>query len=236
MAVCRGAYDQAKAAQAGVEIQGVAVADTELARREKELADETGALALLKAGPRAEEVGALRASVARADEEVRYLDEVAGKLTIKAARGGLITTPRLRERVGRLFAEGELICEVEDTSALEVEVLLKEGQTARVEAGQAVDILARSLPFDTLNGKVLRIAPAARRPGDRGDGTQPVASSSATVPDAEGLTAVYCALDDDRTALRPGMTGHARIHRGSRPAWMVLSESALRTVRVVFWK
>ncbi len=233
--VGRGLLDQAKAEQAGAKIQGVAAAETELARREKELADASGALTLLKAGPRPEEIGALKASVARADEEVRYLDELAGKLVVKAARGGLVTTPRLKERVGRLFQEGELICEVEDTTALEVEVLLKEGQTARVEPGQEVEILARALPFQTIKGKVLRVAPAARRPGDRGDGTQQ-AMLTATATDAEGLTAVYCALDTGELALRPGMTGHARVHRGERPAWMVLSESALRTVRVEFWK
>ncbi len=236
--VCRGLYDQATAAQAGVKIQGVAVAETELARRDKELADASGALALLKAGSRPEEIAALRAGVARADEEVRYLDELAGKLTIKAGRGGLVTTPRLKERVGRLFQEGELICEVEDTSALEVEVLLKEGQTTRVQPGQEVEILARALPFQTIKGTVLRVAPAARRPGDRGDGTQPVVvpTSSAATADTEGLTAVYCTLDAGEPALRPGMSGHARISRGERPAWMVLSESALRTVRVEFWK
>jgi len=32
------------------------------------------------------------------------------------------------------------------------------------------------------------------------------------------------------------MTGHARIHRGERPVRAVVSESALRTVRVEFWK
>jgi multidrug resistance efflux pump len=236
--VCRGLHDQAKAEQAGVRIQGVAAAETELARREKEWADASGGLALLKAGPRPEEVAALRASVARADEEVRYLDDLAGRLAVRTDRCGLITTPRLKERVGRLFPEGELVCEIEDTSALEVEVMLKEGQTARVEAGQEVEVLARALPFQTLRGSVRRVAPAARRPGDRGDGTQPavLTPSSTANADAEGLTAVYCVLDAGESALRPGMTGHARIHRGERPAWMVLSESALRTVRVEFWK
>ena len=108
-----------------------------------------------------------------------------------------------------------------------------------VEPGQEVEILARALPFQTIKGKVLRVAPAARRPGDRGDGTQPAVvatSSAAAATDAEGLTAVYCVLDAGELALRPGMSGHARISRGERPAWMVLSESALRTVRVEFWK
>ncbi len=235
--VCRGLVAQAEADQAAAKIRGLTVAETELARRAKELSDVTGELALLTAGPRAEEVEALRASVARADEEVRFLDEVAGKLTLKAARGGLITTPRVKERVGRLFQEGELICEIEDTSAFEVEVLLKEGQTARVEAGQQVDIIARATPFQTITGQVRRVAPAARRPGDRGDASQPpVLSSSTASADAEGLTAVYCAVDAGQPALRPGMTGHASIHRGERPVWAVVSESALRTIRVEFWK
>jgi hypothetical protein len=98
-------------------------------------------------------------------------------------------------------------------------------------------VLARAMPFETLKGKVVRVAPAARRLGERGDGTPPPAAPpGAVATDVESLTAVYCTLDAGQPGLRPGMTGHARIHRGDRPAWMVLSESALRSVRIEFWR
>jgi multidrug resistance efflux pump len=148
-----------------------------------------------------------------------------------------MTTARPRERVGRLFQEGELVVEIENTDDLEVEILLKEGQAARVVPGQEVDLLARAFPFQTLHARVVRVAPVAHRTGERTDGTTPAGTApTVTATDAEGLIAVYCVLKTTGVELRPGMTGHARIHRGERPAGTVLSENAMRMIRIEFWR
>ncbi|QEL15461.1 efflux RND transporter periplasmic adaptor subunit [Limnoglobus roseus] len=238
-AVCREQLRQAEAEVRAVRTRGTAVSETELAKRAKEQADAIGTLAVLKAGPRKEEVAAARAHLASADEEARYLDELAGKLTVRTARGGLVTTARLRERVGRYVQEGELLVEVEDLAAMEIEVTLREGPAARVQPGQTVAVLPRAFPLHTLGGSVSRVAPAARRPGERPDavsGTIAAPAAAAPSPDAEGQVVVCCTLADSDLRLRPGMTGYARIECGRRPLWAVVSDGVLRTVRIEFWR
>ncbi len=236
VAVCRGQLAQAKAERAAARTRGAAATETELARRAKDLADATGELAVLTARARPEEIAAARAAVARVDEECRYLDELSGRLTISIRSAGIVTTARLRERVGRLFQEGELIAEVENLAGLEVDVNLREGQSARVMAGQEVELLARAFPFQSLRGRVVRIAPAARRPGERLDTVAPQPVTTATQTDAEGQVAVLCELVSPDPGLRPGMTGHARITRSDRPGGYILLESLLRTIRIEFWR
>ena len=46
---------------------------------------------------------------------------------------------------------------------------------------------------------------------------------------------VYCKLTDAPAALRPGMTGFARVACGKRAMGRVLSEKALRYLRTEFW-
>ena len=237
LAVCRGLRDQAHSERQAVTTRGTIVMETELARREKDWSDAKGALAVLKAGPRPEEIAAARAAKERAEEELRYLNEIEGRLIIRAGRPGVMTTARLRERIGRLFHEGDLICEVDDTRTLDAEILLREAQAARLAPGQSIEFLTRALPFQTFRGTVRKVAPAARRQMEMADpptnGTTPPTTTSI---DSEGYVVVHCTLNDSAKQLRPGMTGHARIYRGERAAGLVVTESAMRTIRIEFWR
>jgi multidrug efflux pump subunit AcrA (membrane-fusion protein) len=129
----------------------------------------------------------------------------------------LVTTPRLREKVGQYVREGDLICVVEEPAGLEVEITLAEQDVERVRPGQTVALRARALPLETLPARVDRIAPAA------GHG------------DVQSTVAVYCRLDDSPPGLRPGMTGYGRVHTGPRPVGGVLLDRALRWLRTECW-
>jgi multidrug efflux pump subunit AcrA (membrane-fusion protein) len=194
-------------------------AEAELARRQKDLADAQAALHLLEAGTRPEEVEAERARLARLHEEARYLEGLQAQLLVQSPVGGVITTARLRERLGQYLREGELICQVEEPAALEAEVALPEEEVARVQPGQPVRLKARALPFETFTARVDRIAPAAVR------------------GDAQSTVIVYCRLPlpPDGAALRPGMTGYARVYTGRRPVAGFLLDRALRFFRTEFW-
>ena len=85
--------------------------------------------------------------------------------------------------------------------------------------GQAVELKARSLPFDTLRGTVREVAPVAV-PGKDG---------------AQSTVTVYCRLDATPAAVRPAMTGVARISCGRRPVGAVFTRRVLRYVRTEFW-
>jgi hypothetical protein len=84
---------------------------------------------------------------------VRHLQEARLKQTVNAPQYGLITTPRLKEKIGQYLREGDLICVLEQLSdhpsntSLEVEVCLAEQDVARVRSGQEVILKARGLPF-----------------------------------------------------------------------------------------
>src|SRR5262249_2862334 len=104
--------EQAQTEKHARELKGTPEAEAELARRERELADAQATLSLLEAGPRAEEVEAQRARLARLQEEARYLEQLRDKLSVYSPVPGLVTTPRLTEKVGQFVREGDLICVV----------------------------------------------------------------------------------------------------------------------------
>jgi hypothetical protein len=155
--------------------------------------------------------------VARLEEDIRYLEELQEKLVVLSPVPGVVTTPRLREKCGQYVREGEIIGVVEVPYVFEVEITLVEEDFSRVEVGQTVRMKARSLPFETLQARVDRIAPAA-------------ASG-----DARSTVTVYCRIECTGKELESGMTGHARITTLRRPIGAILFDRAYRLLRTEFW-
>jgi multidrug resistance efflux pump len=209
--------EQAQALQRARQALGAQEAEAECSRRARELADTQATLSLLEAGTRPEEIEAERARLARLQEEARYLQGVQGRLAVHSPVAGVVTTPRLKERVGQFVREGDLIAVVEDPALLEAEVTLAEQEVARVQPGQRAELKARALPFDTFAARVDRMAPAAGR------------------GEAQSCVTLYCLLDNDGAGLRPGMTGHARVFTGRRSVGRFLLDRALRFLRTEFW-
>lgn len=219
--------EQVRAQKQARRALGCFESEAELARREKELADAQGTLALLEAGTRPEEIEAERARLARLEEEDRYLASLQEKVLVRSPVAGLITTPHLKEKVGQYLQEGELICTVEEPAQPQVEIALAEQDVARVGAGQVVELKARSLPFQTFCACVERVAPRA------------VEVQSPLTPqasgEAPGIVTVYCRPEQTDWDLRPGMTGHARIYCGRRRIGEVAADRVLRYLRTEFW-
>jgi multidrug resistance efflux pump len=209
------------------EEQGTREAEAELAKREKELGDAESALAVLEAGSRPQEIDAERAHLARLKEEARYLEGLQGKLLITSPVAGLVTTPHPKEKAGQYLKEGDLICVVEEPSVLEAEIAVGEQEVARVHPGQAVDLKARALPFETLHAQVSRVAPGAARGDDK--------AAPAPRGDTQTTVTVYCQLEEPPAELRPGLTGHARIACGRRTLGAISLERGLRLLRTEFW-
>jgi multidrug efflux pump subunit AcrA (membrane-fusion protein) len=208
---------EAQAAHRALQARGTLEAEAEAAKREKELAEAQTDLMLLEAGSRPEEIEAQRARLAGLREEIQHLEEQRARQDVFSPIPGLITTPRLRERVGRYLREGDLIGVVEARADLELEIALAEQDVARVRPGQAVRLKARALPYRTFQSTLDRVAPS----GVRGE-----AQSSVTA---------YCRLDRAPDELRTEMTGHARIDTGRRPIGAILVDRVLRFVRTEFW-
>jgi multidrug efflux pump subunit AcrA (membrane-fusion protein) len=191
--------------------------DSRVQEKRAEVREVEARLRLVEAGPRPEEVEAQRARVACLEEEARYLEGLPDKLLLRCPVRGAVVTPRLRERLGQYFREGELVCEVEDSSGLEAEVTLDEQETARIEPGQRVELKFRSFPLRTFRARVRQVAPK----GVRGE--------------VQSALVVYCPLEGPEADLRPGTNGYARVYCGPRPIGSILGERALRFLRSEFW-
>jgi putative peptide zinc metalloprotease protein len=229
MLVARSRQQEAEARKRVRQEAGTHAAETELAKRQREVDDAQAVLRLLEAGPRAEEVEAEQARLARLREEVLYLEGQQGKLLVYSPVLGLVTTPRLKEKLGRYVHEGDLICEVEGSDELEAEVALPEADAARVGPGQRADLKLRALPLQTLTARVDRVAPRAARtaPGE-------VAPHPAR-GELPSTVIVSCRLEGTDPGLRPGMTGHARIGCGQRSLGEQVLDRVLRYLRTEFW-
>jgi multidrug efflux pump subunit AcrA (membrane-fusion protein) len=212
--------EQLRAARGALAAKGTRDIEAELARREKELADEGGKLTLMEAGTRPEEIDAERARLARLDEELRYLRGLQDKLLITSSVAGTVTTPRLKEKIGQYVREGDLIGLVEEPAALEAEIALDEQQIERLADGLPVSIKLRAVPFATYWAQVDRVAPAAAKADDR---------------DPQARVNVYCRLPEPGDHLCPGMTGYARIYTGRRPLGRIALDRTLRLIRTEFW-
>lgn len=207
---------QFEAERRALEIKGAADSKIELDRREKELLEARATLDLLESPTRKVELDAERARLDGFQEEARHLESLQTQLSIHSPVGGLVTTPRLNEKIGQFVREGELICAVEEPQSLEAEIAMPEQEIARVQVGQTVGLKARALPFETFSGRVDRIAPAA----GKGEG-----QSSVTI----------CCRMSNVSDLRPGMTGHAKIYTGERSIGSFAINRAMRYLRTEFW-
>jgi multidrug resistance efflux pump len=195
---------------------GIATEESESSRRRKELAEARAALVLLEVGSRPEEVEAGRALVARVREELRYLEDLEKKTVVTCPVAGLVSTPRMSDKIGQYVREGEVICLVEEPSAFEAEITLNDQEVTHVGVGQDVELKVRTLPFETFSGKLDRISPRAVK------------------GDLNSTVTVYTKMADTADQLRPGMVGHARIICGRRPIATIWVTRLLRFLRTEF--
>jgi multidrug efflux pump subunit AcrA (membrane-fusion protein) len=223
--VARAQVEQAQAQLQARETLGTHEAETELTRREKELADAEATLTLMKLPPQPDAIKAEQAHVARLEEELCSLRSLQSKLIVASPISGVISTPRLKEKRGQYVKEGDLICLIEDPSEIEAEISLPEEEYSRVRPGQVVSLKVRSLPFETYVAHVDRSAPAVRA-----DASRPAGSG-----EAQGIVSIYCRLTNEAGTLRPGMNGYARIDTGRRSAGGYLLDRIRRIVRTEFW-
>jgi putative peptide zinc metalloprotease protein len=192
--------DQGDRVNAGTLIARMHVPDLDslIAQKRAEITEQDAKLRLLRVAPprprgaeateaaseteiRKAEVDAARASLAKLQEELKYLEARAKKLFVHTTVAGVISTARLKEKVGQFFNDGEVICVIEEPALLEAQIDVPEQEAQRIKPGQTVELKARSLPFDRLVATVDRIAPAADAPDPKEGKLQ------STVP-------VYCKL------------------------------------------
>jgi multidrug resistance efflux pump len=187
--------------------------------REKELEEAAGELRLLQAGTRPEEIEAVQAEIARLEVRRQYLELQLEQVRITSPIAGIVTTPRVEEKLGEYVERGELIAEVHELQRVHAEISVPEKEIADVRLGQEVTLKARAFPGRTFTGSVTSIAPAARYSEEYDESRITVATE----------------LQNPDLLLKPQMTGTAKIHCGERRAITLLTRRLVRFLRVEFW-
>ena len=184
----------------------------------KEREEAQGRLELLLAGTRPESVAALEQEIASAEAERQRLSQRLAHVAVIAPRGGVVMTPRLRERVGRWVRPGDSVAVVNALDTVTAEIAIPEREIGDVRVGHPGVLRLRAYPERPLRGRVTAIAPAAEAD-----------------PASGRILRVRIALPNDSGLVRPEMSGYARIYCGKRPALDVLTRRARRFLRVEFW-
>lgn len=189
--------------------------------REKELQEAQGRLKLLQAGNRHEELEAMKANIRSLQAHDRFIKEQLASLEILSPIDGVVTTHKLKEKIGENVKKGDLVAEVYAMKLVNVEIAVPENEIGEVRIGQKVVLKARAYPQETFEGKVISIAPVATRP------------SEGWIADRTVL--VTTLLDNSRGLLKPEMTGHGKIVCGEHRLIELVTRRFVRYFRVEFW-
>jgi putative peptide zinc metalloprotease protein len=191
-----------------------------IAVSEKELKEAESKLTLVLAGSRQEEVEAVEAEVARLEVERRHLEETLQRLAIVSPITGVITTPKLKERVGEHVPQGALITKVHELKTIKAQIAIPEKEIADARLGQPVVLRARAVPEETFSGRVISVSPTATK-----------------ADDTLGQRTVFVTteIDNSLLRLRPEMSGHAKIYCGTRRIGELIARRVARYVTIEFW-
>ena len=196
-------------------------------------------LARARIGARSEQLAAAEAKIERLRAELGLHQERQRLLEIRTPIAGKVVTPFMRERLGQVAQEGDLICVVE-SGELFLEVAADEAAAATVVEGMEVESRLWALEGATLRGRVDRLAHSAWDDAKLQD--YAVRSDRELLirrPDA-GLRndtrfRVYVRLDDERADLVTGMTGYSKIKVGEERLYQAVSRPVMRFFRTEVW-
>lgn len=116
-------------------------------------------LALVKAGPKPEDVAIAQAQVGGAEAALARVEVELEKLELTAPRDGIITSRPVH--AGELAIPGATLLELGDLDRVTLTVFIPETQIGRVRVGQMAGVEVDSYPGETFEGTVAFIAPEA---------------------------------------------------------------------------
>lgn len=188
------------------------------AARAGEAGAAQGALALLAAGARPEELAVAEAARARLAHELAHLRTDEARLTLTSPIDGVVVTPRLEDQLHAALAPGDLFAEVHDLDRVVARISLAPSDPlAELAIGDEVEIRLRGAPHAEIRARVARLREAAEEVGG-----------------ATRLVAITSPFALERPTA--GLTGHARIHGAERSlAYAHLYLPLQRLVRVRLW-
>ncbi|MDH5535563.1 MAG: efflux RND transporter periplasmic adaptor subunit, partial [Betaproteobacteria bacterium] len=189
---------------------------------EKQLSESVGKLKLLLAGSRPEAIEATAAEVARLEAQRIYVAEQIRLTEVTSPISGIVTTPKLEEKLGQQVNKGDLVAEVYDLTSVIAEIAVPEKEISEVEVGYPVVLKARAFFKEDFEGRVVSIAPA-------------VTKYETGISPLEKTIRVTTRIDNPSLLLKPDMTGMAKVYCGQRRLIDILTRRLGRYLRVEFW-
>lgn len=220
VAVREQELEEARAERMQVLADDLADARKAVAVAEKEQGEAKGKLKLLLAGSRPEDIEATKAEIARLAAQRDYLEDQLRLVRVVSPISGMVTTAKLKEKIGQHVKKGDLIAQVHELKTVRAEIPISEKEIADVKVGQRVVLKARAYPEIRFAGTVTAIAPTATK-DEEGRGGR--------------LILVSTQIDNPSLLLKPEMTGHAKIVCGKRWIIDLVTRRLARYIRVEFW-
>ena len=203
----------------------LAAREARLALTEQEIAQASGRQDRAVLAKKTSERDTLR-------EEVRALGEQADALTLRTPIAGTVVTPRIIDRLGIYLEEGGTLCEIAGQEGLIARVPVREAFLDEIRPGQRVRLKLDALPFQTISGRVIALAPASSEhdamPGQEASfGRYP----SREFTEVEAIVSVLSATG----SLKAGMAGTAKIEVGRGTLIGRTARSLRRSILALIW-
>ena len=193
-------------------------AEERVSSQHSSMMEASAQLKLIEAAARPEEVAKREAQLrARLADRDMAKAELKGAVLV-APISGIVTTPNLKEKVGVRLEAGAVLLEIEDMRIMRVIAKVAESDLDLVEKGQKASIKVSNLPTRVFEGEVTFISPIIEE----------------DVATATRFFRVESRIKNEEGALRPNLSGFAKLHAGERPLWSILSRGVVRWVRLRF--
>lgn len=230
---------------AEIEQSDIVTQQATVAASRQSLLEAQAGLALVLAGPSAQEVKAAKDSIAaaqanlqRLQQEQRYLGEELERTQIQMPFSGYLVDDKLYDRVGIYLDQGDTfaIAETENRAALKARIHVPEVFVDQLSEEGQVELKLLAFPNQPIYGKIIAIQPTAAPKVTQENRNEITGETVAESNEAMGKTVdVIIELPNKDGLLRPGMTGYAKIEGNTMPMAIAFSRSLVRFFQIEFW-
>ncbi len=165
------------------------------------------------------------ARIGEAQAQLALVDEQLARGRIRAPFDALVIQGDLSQAIGAPVRQGDTLLTLATTAAFRVIVEIDEGDIARVQPGQAGQLVVSSLPWDRQDLVVERISPLSK--AAEGRNVFEVEARLAATPSTSATS--------KPAELRPGLIGRAELVTGRMPLLWAWTRHVVDRVRLTWW-
>jgi multidrug efflux system membrane fusion protein len=158
-----------------------------------------------------------RIELEQVEREILFYQEQLKRTNIIAPVGGVLTTPKLEEKVGLLLKRGEEFCGLADMNSPRAEIAIEEGDTSYLKLGQRVRLKMNAFPTRKFYGTVTLLG------------------SQLTTRNNTPYFRVEARVDNTGLLLKSGMAGKAKVEVGYHSIGYVLLRDPVRFLWKKLW-